>query len=160
MSVWPVHTLDDARRVDPILVEALEGVSLDFFEPASPNVGWEPQRTPLTGGGEVRLVANKPVSRAWHAVFIKVFRAAAHEQFGWGGPRPWFRITEQVPRAGPVELGVELGDTEADRREVVELVNVATETANALVPRAAENCRREHEQLAAELGLARPRVGF
>lgn len=160
MSSWPVRTLEDAQRVDPVLGEVLRSASLDFFDPPSRNVSWEAERAPLTGGRDVALVASQPVSRAWHAVFIKAFHAAAHERYGRSGQWPAYEMTKQVPEPGPVDLVVELGRSEEDRREVVHLVKVATETANALVSEAAENCLREHQDLARKLGLARPPVGF
>jgi hypothetical protein len=78
-----------------------------------------------------------------------------------GHERPFFRMTEQVLRPGPLWVMLDLGASpEESRRELAELAQVAVETANALAAEGAERCRRKHQQLARDLGLAKPRPGF
>ena len=68
---------------------------------------------------------------------------------------------EISPQSNPAHLVVELDGPVTDgSKRFAAALNVATATANALVPKAYEICRREHERLARELGLDRPRPGF
>jgi hypothetical protein len=68
---------------------------------------------------------------------------------------------EISPQSNPARLVVELdGPVTDETKRFVAALNVATAAANALVPEAYEICRREHERLARELGLERPRPGF
>jgi hypothetical protein len=67
----------------------------------------------------------------------------------------------EPPATGPQDPWLELPDEDRGAtKQAVEAINVATAVANAVVADAAERCRREHQQLAQELGLARPPVGF
>jgi hypothetical protein len=122
-------------------------------------VSWEVARKPLTGGRIVMLVADRPVSRAWHAVFIKAFWAVMNERFGSFG-QPFAEVTKQVPASGPVRVVVELGESDDGRHKVVEAVKVATETANALGQEGEQHCQREHDKLAQKFGIARSPIGF
>ena len=159
MSSWPVHTLEEVRRVDPVIADVLENASLDFFDPPNSNVSWGLETEPLTGGRELRLVANQRVSRAWHAAFIKALSEDALERYGRFGAWPECKVTPQAFE--PITVFVHMGESsEDDHRKIVDLVKSATVTANALVPPAAEECRRKQQELAQGLGLDKQRPGF
>src|SRR4051812_28209452 len=134
MSTWPVLTLDGARRRDAALAQALEDGSRDFFEPPSGNVSLEAELKPVTGGRELMLIGSQPVSRAWHAIFIKTINQVANERHGHFS-RPYFRVNPQEARPGPMVVVVDLGNASGeDRRAGAELASVAVGTAEALSP--------------------------
>ncbi len=153
-----VTSLDDLRRVEAPLADALIGKSLDFFEPTSRGVHWEVERKPYTPQ-VLALLPSQHVSRAWDFVFRVVLSRIA--PLGWAPPA--YRLPSQAepPATGPQYPQLELPDEDRPAtKQAVEAINVATAVANAVVADAAERCRREHQQLAQELGLTRPPVGF
>jgi hypothetical protein len=152
----PITSLDDLSRLDPTLVDALDGTSRQFFEPPSPRTYLEVGRKPFHNS-TLQFLPNQPVSRAWDLVFRVTLAHAVNAEFGR------FRDLRYYipPQSDPAYLVVELhGPVNADTKRFAGALNFATETANAVTPQAATSCRDEHERLALELGLSRPPLGF
>jgi hypothetical protein len=153
-----VRTLDDVKNLEPSLVDAMTGKSKDFFVPASTRVHWEVERKPYYTGVLV-LRPNQPVSRAWDFVFRVVLSRIAPLGRGWGQ----YHIPPQAepPFTGEPDLYIELPDSDrSETKKTVAAINSATAVANAVTGEAAAATDREHEELARELGLDRPKVGF
>ena len=113
------------------------------------------------------MLPNQPVSRASDFIFRGVFDRCARAEFGRFdqpyrmSPRSPPPSTDPSPSTDPPVLYIDLPDDDRDEsRRVVRLVNIATAVANVLSREARAACEREHEQLAVELGLDRPRPGF
>jgi hypothetical protein len=100
------------------------------------------------------------VSRAWDFVFRVVLSRIAPS--GWGAAAAYYLPPPIQPLViGPRSLIVELPDEDrAETKRAVGAINAATDVANAITAYAATECRREHEELARDLGLNRPGVGF
>jgi hypothetical protein len=156
MSWKDANTLDDLNRLNPIHGGALTNRSLDFFLPACTDAHWEVERKPLDPGVLV-LRPNQPVSRAWDMLFRCVIARLA--PIDWGSTP--YAISPQV---GPSDEGprfpeIELPATDRSETErIVGAINAATRVTNSVVADAFAACRREHEELARDLGLDRPRV--
>jgi len=153
-----VRTLDDVRQLDASLADAVSGKSKDFFRPASPGVHWEVERKPYETDVLI-LRPNQLVSRAWDFVF----RVVLSRITPLGSGQAPYRISPQPdpPFTGTPDLYIELADKDrAETKKAVEAINSATAVANAVTPEAATATDREHEELARELGLDRPRLGF
>jgi hypothetical protein len=152
------RSLHDLRSLESPLADALTGKSKDFFAPASTNVHWEVERKPYYTEILV-LRPNQPVSRAWDFLFRVVLSRIAPLSAGtWD-----YHIPPQAepPFTGPAELYIELPDRDrAASKRAVTAINSATTVANAIALEAATATDQEHEELARDLGLDRPRVGF
>jgi hypothetical protein len=152
--------LDEFASAEPSTANALKGTSRQFFEPPCPNTYLEPGPKP----GEnttLQFLPNQPVSRAWDLVFRVVLGKTVNHEFGiWRNLRN--AETPQSPPGLPAHLIVELQAPFSDDelKRFAGLVGNAAAAANAVIPQAAEDCRREHEKLASNLGLSRPRVGL
>jgi hypothetical protein len=153
-----VKSLEDLKQLDASLVEALTGKSKDFFMPASPNVHWEVERKPYYTDVLI-LRPNQDVSRAWDFVFRVVLSKIA--PLGWESAPYHIPPQAEPPFIGPPTLYIELPDADrAASKRAVQAINSATAVANAITIEAAAMTAREHEELARDLGLDRPRVGF
>lgn len=151
-----VRTLDDLRTKDSRLADALTEKSLDFFHTDSPNPNahWEVERKPLYPERLI-LKPNQQVTRAWDLTFRVVLDKLIT-------PRVVpFYMSQPTARGEQPALSIELPDEDrAETKRFVEALMTATEVANAVVTDAASKCRREHEQLAADLGLRPSSFGF
>jgi hypothetical protein len=148
----------DLRRLAPSLAEALTGKPLDFFLPSCTAIHWEVERKPFDPDALV-LWPHQPVSRAWDFLFrIALERIAPH---GWGPPAYLVSPHVGAPAQGPRNLAIELPDRSREATgQAVAAVNAATAVANAVVAEAAVACRREHDELARDVGLDRPDLAF
>jgi hypothetical protein len=160
MAWETVRTLDDLAELAPSLGQALTGTSLDFHLPESAATHWEVERMPYQNH-VLRLRPNHPVSRAWDAIFRHVLHdIGPRDPTDRGRP---YRIPDQAPPPAqdPTPLVIELPDTDRQQTKlVIRAINTATDVANAVSREALQQSRREHADLARELGLNRPDVGF
>jgi hypothetical protein len=153
-----VKTLEDLRAKQPTLAEGLSGKSLDFFytESPNPNVQWEVERKRFQPEHLI-LRPNQEVSRAWYVTFLVVLDKLITPRvvpFVIPPPKP-------PPATDPKDLYIELPDDDrAESKRFVEALNTATDVTNAVVIDAAAVCRREQEELAADLGLSGGKFGF
>lgn len=106
----------------------------------------------------LRLRPNQPVSRAWDMLLRAVISRLA--------PLGWCVAPNSIsPQPGPPFLGarlpeIELPDTDrAETQGTVRAISAAMRVTNAVIADAVAACRREHDQLARDLGLDRPSVG-
>jgi hypothetical protein len=92
------------------------------------------------------------VSRAWDFVL----RIVLHKLI-----TPRVVPFNTPPQTDPPNLTIGLPDDDRDdSRQFVKVLNAATDVTNAVVVDAKRACKREHEQLAADLGLKRGKIGF
>jgi hypothetical protein len=152
-----VKTLEDLRTMHPTLADGLTEKSVDFFHTESttnPNIEWEVERKPLQTERLI-LRPNQQVSRAWDVTFRSVLDKLIT-------PRVVpFYISQPTRRGEQPNLSVELPDEDREQsKQFVEALNTATDVTNAVIQDAKRANRREHEQLASDLGLSRTRVGF
>lgn len=159
-ATWP-DTLEELGRQEPRHAEAMRGTSKSFLEPRSSSVTWEVERKPLENT-TLLLVTNQPVSRAWELVLALALSACLTQEFGSPFNFPDYRQSDQTLRPGPVQPFIELREQqELDlRRRFIEVLNIATRSANGITRDAAEVCAKDHEDLAREVGLERPSLGF
>lgn len=152
----PITDLEGLAALDPSLTEALHGTSRQFFEPPCQRTYLEVGRKPFKPSA-LEFIPNQPVSRAWDLAFRVLLAKAVNAELGR------YRELRYVitPQSDPAHLVVELdGLITEDTKRFVAALNFATETANAVVPKAEASCRQEHQRLAQELGLSRPEIGF
>jgi hypothetical protein len=152
-----VKTVEDLRTMHPALADGLTEKSVDFFHTESthnPNVEWEVERKPLQPEHLI-LKPNQQVSRAWDVTFRIVLDKLIT-------PRVVpFYMSQPTARGEQPKLSIELPDEDRSQsKQFIEALNTATDVANAVVQDAKRANRREHEQLAAGLGLSRTRIGF
>lgn len=101
---------------------------------------------------KLTLRPNQKISRAWDVTFRIVLDKLVTVR----------EVPYSVsPQTDPPDLYIELPDKDRDEsRRVANAINDATDVANAVTAEAATATRREHEELARDLGLDRPQVGF
>jgi hypothetical protein len=152
-----IRSLNDLRQVDSRLADELTGKSLDFHLPECANVRWEVERKRYEPERLI-LRPNQDISRAWDLIFRIAFDRLAPMR------TVTYRISPQefpMPEGEFPQLVVELPDEDRNEsRRVVKAVNTATAVANTVSAEAAAATRHEHEELARDLGLDRPSVGF
>lgn len=160
-----VRTLELFREKHGRLADQLTGTSLGFHQPDSTRVRWEVERKPFDLQTLV-LRPNQRISRAWESIFRIVLDRRASSRSGAYRVVPIARGPSDVDESGRLkadspDLRIELPDRDRDEtKQVVEAVNTATVVANAVSGDAATQNQHQNEELARELGLDRPPIGF
>jgi hypothetical protein len=151
MNWSEIRTLQELETVHPRLAQGLTGTSLEFHEPPCAHVHWEVERKPWHNDTLV-FRPSMDVSRAWDLIF----RIAL--SFVLSPRMVRYRVSDQ---ADPPDLFVEVSDDDQDQaRRVLDAVKAVTVVANSVSSEAATTTRREHKQLAQDLGLSSREIGF